>query len=503
MKKGSINIAVNSATKTPYMPRLQMTPYGPLWVAVFLMFCARAEAQDGPQYDPVNGNAAIHVIIPNVNPVFFEEVTEHGGDPSILIRYTTLIVNSWFDAAAPYHPTAEAVFSDQSKVAPYDSKDNTALNVAITAASKVILDQCFPTHAATWAAMLDLVVGEQAGNAAVQEAIAIGTEAGEEVWYGRLNDGMNHEGTKGNRESMPLPFADYTGYEPVNTAFKVNDPSHWQPAIERMGTGKYRSQLFVTPQYGQVFPYTDLWSLDLPLPTPEKSNIENRDDYEAQAKEVLNKSADLTEMQKILSEFFENKLYSLPVSAVVASLKKGNNLMEFIHMYFAQEVAIFDAGIWVWAKKKEFDAVRPFTAIAHLYGDRPIKAWGGPGKGTVRMPASNWTSYLPVGDHPEYPSGSACLCRAHSSVMQDFMGTNELGWDVQFEAGSSFVEPGITPAENMALRFETWDDFADVCGSTGLWSGVHFEASVTNIKAPCTTIGLAAAAYVRGLISGN
>ena len=154
---------------------------GPLWVVMLLMVGARAEAQDGPQYDPVNGNAAIHVIIPNVDPVFFEEVTEHGGDPSILIRYTTLIVNSWFDAAAPYHPTAVGVFSDQPKVAPYNSTDNTVLNVAITAASKVILDQCFPTHAETWSAMLDLVVGEQAGDAAVQEAIAIGTEAGEGV----------------------------------------------------------------------------------------------------------------------------------------------------------------------------------------------------------------------------------------------------------------------------------------------------------------------------------
>ena len=485
------------------MPRLQMSLFGPLWVAMLLMVGARAEAQSSPQYDPVNGNAAIHVIIPNVDPVFFEDVTEHGGDPSILIRYTTLIVNSWFDAAAPYHPTAVGVFSDQPKVAPYNSTDNTVLNVAITAASKVILDQCFPTHSETWSAMLDLVVGEQAGDAAVQEAIAIGTEAGEGVWYGRLNDGMNHDGTKGSRESMPLPFADYTGYEPVNTPHKVNDPSHWQPAIERMGTGKYRSQVFVTPQYGQVFPYTDLWSLDLPLPAPEKSNFENRADYEAQAKAVLEKSADLTEMQKVLSEFYENKLFSLPVSTVVTSLKQGNTLMEFIHMFFAQEVAVFDAGIWVWAKKKEFDAVRPFTAISHLYGERPIKAWGGPGKGTVRMPASNWTSYLPVADHPEYPSASACLCRAHSTVMQEFTGTNELGWDVQFPAGSSFVEPGITPAEDMVLTFETWDDFADVCGLTRLWSGVHFEDSVTNIKEPCSTIGQAAAAYVRGLIAGE
>ena len=198
---------------------------------------------------------------------------------------------------------------------------------------------------------------------------------------------------------MPLPFADYTGYEPVNTPYEVNDPSRWQPAIERMGTGKYRSQVFVTPQYGQVFPYTDLWSLDLPLPAPEKSNFENRADYEAQAKAVLEKSADLTEMQKVLSEFYENKLFSLPVSTVVTSLKQGNTLMEFIHVFFAQEVAIFDAGIWVWAKKKNSMpcALRPSpTSTASGRSKR-----GAVGKGTVHpVPPLD---VLPVADHRNTP----------------------------------------------------------------------------------------------------
>jgi len=46
-------------------------------------------------------------------------------------------------------------------------------------------------------------------------------------------------------------------------------------------------------------------------------------------------------------------------------------------------------------------------------------------------------------------------------------------------------------------------EFAEVCGLTRLWSGVHFEDSVNNIKVPCTTIGAAAAAYVDGLVAGG
>jgi len=475
-------------------------------VCVLGMGSSTAMAQPpapGAPFNPVNGNAAGQVIIPLVDGVFFEDVTMHGGDPSILIRYTTLIVNSWFDAAAPYHPTAVGVFSDLPREKPFTPKDNTALNVAMTAGSKAILDHCFPAHMAKWEGMLAAVVGDRGDEALVQRAIEIGTTAGEAVWQGRLHDGMNHSGTMGGREAMPMPFADYTGYAPVNTPYVVNDPSRWQPGVERVGTGKYRAQMFVTPQYGKVTPYTDLWSLDLPLPAPTKSDVNNLVDYTAQVEEVLEKSAGMTDEQKMLSEFYENKLFSLPVSAVVASMKQGMNLMEFIHMFFAQEVAIFDAGIWIWAKKREFDAVRPFTAIPYLFEDNDVEAWAGPGKGTGKIPATNWTSYLPVADHPEYPSASACLCKAHATTLKEVTGTNELGWEVPFPAGSSFVEPGVTPAVDMTFTFDTWDEFAEVCGLTRLWSGVHFEDSVKNIEKPCTTIGQAAAAYVTGLVAGE
>ncbi|MDA0912242.1 MAG: vanadium-dependent haloperoxidase [Bacteroidetes bacterium] len=454
-------------------------------------------------FDAVKGNAAVQIIIPYVDPVFFEEVTVHGGDPSILIRYTTLIVNAWFDAAAAYHPTAVGVYSTPERQTPYDPSDNSALNVAMASASKAIVDQCFPNHRKEWKMMLDEVIGDRGDDPTIRQAVIIGKDAGKAVWKGRLNDGMNHSGTMGGHEAMPMPFADYTGYAPVNTPYAVNDPSRWQPAVERMGTGKYRAQMFVTPQYGLVTPYTELWSLDLPLPAPSKSNVKNLTEYTAQANEVLAKSAAMTDEQKMLAEFYENKLFSLPVSAVVASMIQGMDLMEFVHMFFAQEVAIFDAGIWIWAKKKEFDAVRPFTAIPYLHGDSLVSAWGGPGKGTVELPASNWTSYLPVADHPEYPSASACLCRAHATVLQQVTGTNDLFWEVPFAKGSSFVEPGITPAADFTFTFNTWDEFAEVCGLTRLWSGVHFEDSVNNIKVPCTKIGAAAAAYVDGLVAGG
>ena len=266
-----------------------------------------------------------------------------------------------------------------------------------------------------------------------------------------------------------------------------------------MGTGKYSDQVFVTPQYGQVTPYTPLWELGTTVAPPDASNVENLDAYKAQADQAIATTAALTDEQKMLAEFFENKLFSLPVSLVVASQQRELDLMGFIHAFFTQEVAVFDAGIWVWKHKRDFDAVRPFSAIGHLYGDDPVATWAPAGS----VPARQWQSYLPVADHPEYPSATACLCVAHGTALEAALGSPDLGWTVSFEPGSSFVEPGRTPAEALSHTFKTWEDFRTTCGQTRLWSGVHFEASVRNVQEACATIGGAAATYVQTLVEGD
>jgi hypothetical protein len=105
-----------------------------------------------------------------------------------------------------------------------------------------------------------------------------------------------------------------------------------------------------------------------------------------------------------------------------------------------------------------------------------LTAWGGPYNGTVYdIPANEWRHYLPVANHPEYPSASAGACVAHMSAMQKFLGSDALNWDVTFEQGSSRIEPGALPARNMTFRISTFSQFAEECGQSRLWAGVHFQ----------------------------
>lgn len=468
-----------------------------LWLNI-LVHPPVALAQAG-EFNLVTGNGPLEIVIPAVDKVFFEEVTRTGGDPSILTRYTTLIVNSWFDAIAPYHPTANAVYSDQERRPPFDPSDNTDINIAMVAASVAVLGDLFPHRTELWTGLMETALAAVPAGRDVSDATKLGTLAGHAVFDARLHDGMNQDGKANDRGVFPMPFADTTGYVPVNDAFTLNDPSRWQPALVMDRTGIYRSQVFVTPQLGKVVPYTDLWEQDLYLETPKASNISNFDDYRAQADAVIAVTASITEEQRMLSEFFENKLYALPVSMVVAAMADGLNLMELVHVFFAQEVAIFDSSIWVWSHKRKFDAVRPFSAIAYLYREQEVPTWSS--SGTVR--ADQWQSYLPVADHPEYPSATACLCAAHASAVENMLGDPGLGWKVNFEAGSSIVTPGKIPKREISHVFETWDDFRLTCGQSRIWSGVHFEASVRNVQNSCLAIGSLASNYVSGLVSGS
>ena len=96
--------------------------------------------------------------------------------------------------------------------------------------------------------------------------------------------------------------------------------------------------------------------------------------------------------------------------------------------------------------------------------------------------------------HSEYPSGSSCICKAFARAAILFQ-TDDLtgllgGPLVQtFTAGSSRVEPGRVPNEDVVLVYESWSKIAQRCGETRLEGGMHFTASVPDGEDLCEAIG--------------
>jgi hypothetical protein len=472
----------------------------------FVSFCFAlypATSVARPPFDLDNGNAAVEIVIPSVIPVIAQDVSPSGGDATLVLRYTTVITNSWFDAIAPYHPTAVGVYSRLGRRPPGE-RTNRNRNIAIIYSSYRVLNSLTPIHFPKWRKMVeDAGLDPDDNQTNLTNAIGIGNRAGSAVAAVREQDGMNQLGNEGGRAFNRQPYADYLGYKPVNTAYTLLFPSRWQPNVVTNGGGIFQVQQFVTPQMRVVLPY----SYDNPnvfrAPFPSESQIFNFLAYKRQADEVLAVSANLTDEQKIIAEIFNDKIRSLGFSALFASQSNNLTLEQFVHYDFLTNAAAFDTAIAVWNEKHRYDVVRPFSAIRFLYGDRLVRAWGGPGKGTVNIPASEWRSYLNTADHPEYPSGSAAFCGAHAQASRLYFGSDNLGWSIPTPQGSSLVEPDVTPAADIVINFATWSELEEECGLSRLWGGVHFTPSLPAGRNIGRAVGSAAFQFVQSHLNGT
>jgi len=484
------------------MPALSSSRRAALCV-VAATLALHAPAARTASFDFDTGNAPIEVIIPNVIPAIFASVG--GGDASLILRYTTLITNGWFDGIAPYQLSAVGVYSHLGHRPPAEQTIRNK-NIAILYASYRVLNSLFPGFKTTWRTMMANVnLNPDDISASKQSPTGIGNLAGAAVVAFREHDGDNQLGDEGGRVYNREPYRDYTGYTPVNTAYQISNPSRWQPSFKTAGAGLFTIQQFVTPQWGLTVPYS--YASPAPIvPPPSNSQFDtNPSGYIQQANEVLAASANLTDVQKMTAELFNNKIRSLGFAALFIAQYRGLTLDQFVHYDFLTNLAAFDGGIAIWANKYRYDAVRPFTAIHFLYGNTTVTAWGGPGKGRVtNLPGSEWTSYLPVADHPEYPSGSACFCAAHAQASRRFLGSDSFGWSVPAPQGSSVIEPGVTPASDIMIGpYATFTEFETDCGLSRFRGGVHFLSSLAAAQNICRPIGDLAYEFVQAHLNGT
>jgi hypothetical protein len=449
-----------------------------VWIALIGILAFAGAGQAQPAFDLDTGNAPFEVIIPRGITAILEDVSPTASDVTLIFRITTLVTNAWFDAIAPYHPTAVGVYTRFAE-RQFDAT-NRNKNVAILYASRQVLNSLFPHRAAQWDEMLSSV-GLDPTDASTDPTmpVGIGNLAGMGLVANRERDGMNQLGDEGGCRYNCEPYADYLGYEPVNSAYKLWFPSRWQPAVVSLGNGLFQVQQFVTPQMRVTTPYTYDDPDAFRAPFPWASQFWNFSAYREQANEVLRVSANLTDEQKMMAELFDHKFNSVFSAVAFTVFSQQLSLEESVIVEFLTNLASFDTAIAIWNDKHRYDAVRPFSAIRFLYRNRHVTAWGGPGRGTVHdLPGSQWRSYLNVANHPEYPSASASFCAAHAQVMRRLLGSDALGFSVQVPAGSSSVEPGVTPAADLVLSWDTWTDLVNDCGQSRLWGGVHFSASI-------------------------
>ena len=152
-------------------------------------------------------------------------------------------------------------------------------------------------------------------------------------------------------------------------------------------------------------------------------------------------------------------------------------------MYAGYTAATMDAIITVWREKRIWDLVRPTTLIKDGIIGESIETFAGPFQGVREIDAQDFEAYIRVMPHSEYPSGSRCICLAGAEYFDALIEAFNIdppfpftvpnppptfGQNFPFAAGSSNIESGVTPVEDIFVSFNNFKEFADVCGESRL-----------------------------------
>jgi hypothetical protein len=289
-------------------------------------------------------------------------------------------------------------------------------------------------------------------------------------------------------------YSDWSGYAPVNTPTGIpvrtnlTDPNRWQPLTYVNSTGDLVAQRFVGAQWCFVKPFAlsagdDFRWLEQLLGPAKLGSKE----FQEQADELVQISAGLTDRQKMIAEYWSDGPNSEQPPghwaqfAQWVSARDHHSLDDDVKMFFALSNAMFDAGIVAWDAKRTYDSVRPITAIPFLFHGKTIHAWGGPGKGTVEMDGAQWIPYqaatFPTPPFPDYVSGHSTYSAAAAKILELWTGSDRFGYGTTLPAGSSKIEPGVTPAHAVFLRWGTFTDAANEAGISRRYGGIHFRAA--------------------------
>ena len=293
-------------------------------------------------------------------------------------------------------------------------------------------------------------------------------------------------------------YSDWSRYRPVNPPGTVPahfpfskpvNPQHWQPLTYIDSAGNLVVQMFAGAQWCYVTPFAFGKGDELRAAVEPGPYKYGSPEYQQQAQELVDLSADLTDRQKMIAEYWSDGPYTEQPPghwaqfAQFVSVRDHHTLNDDVKMFFVLANAMLDASIAAWDAKRTFDSVRPITAIPLLFNGKKIRAWGGPGEGTVEMNGSQWIPYqlatFPTPPFPEYVSGHSTYSAAAARILVLWTGSDHFDHSITLLAGSSKIEPGITPAQSVVLKWDTFTAAADEAGMSRRYGGIHFALGDT------------------------
>ncbi len=383
--------------------------------------------------------------------------------PTVGARALSVVHTCMYDAWAPYHPNALGTqLGGTLRVSSHRSHADKTEAVSF-AAYRALVD-LIPSQTPLFATLMTQL-GYDPSNTSTDTATpaGVGNVAAKAELDFRHGDGSNQLNG----------YKDTTGYVPANDPTHINDPNRWQPLLVNGAP-----QQFVTPHWGLITPFALTSGAQFRPAAPERYPS---DGYRNQAADLLALSAGLTDTQKVSAEYWAS-IPGRPAPmawaqfAQFVSRRDSHGLDDDVQMFFALTNAFADALIAVWDAKRTYDSERPVTAIHFLYAGTPVTAWGGPFEGTRVIDGATWKPYLlATPAFPEYVSAHSAVSAASAEILARFTESDAFGASFTQMAGTSSIEPDLTPATDVTLSWATFSEAADQAGMSRRYGGIHFE----------------------------
>ncbi len=136
------------------------------------------------------------------------------------------------------------------------------------------------------------------------------------------------------------------------------------------------------------------------------------------------------------------------------SAQQGLTLVENARLYAMLYTTAADALIAVWDDKARWLFWRPITAIREAGSD------GNP----LTEQQDGWTPLIATPPYPDHPSGHTGLSGSIVKTLQQFFGTNDIGWTDTNNAG-------------LTRSFSSFSQAIAEIVDARVWSGIHFRTA--------------------------
>jgi hypothetical protein len=410
-----------------------------------------------------------------------------------------------YDAWAAYDPLAVGTRLGAGLRRPTGEQTLANKTKAISFAAYAALVDLFPTQQPAFATQMTTGLGYAIDGSDTSTPATVGVTAAQAVLDARHGDGANQAG---NYADSCVPVC----YQPVNTPDAVVDPDRWQPLRLPNGT----VQTFATPHWRNVTPFALTSAAQFrPDHGPAVTVLKGKpsDAFVKEVEQQLRFSANLTDTQKVIAQYWEDAPGSATPSghwclfAGWVSRRDHHTIDDDAKLFFALTNGLLDASITAWDAKRTWDSVRPITAVRWLKRGQLIQTWGGPYQGTRTIRGEDWQPYQPAGfptpPFAEYLSGHSTFSAAAATVLKAATGSDTFGLSVTIPAGSSLVEPGAVPVAPVTLSWKSFGAAADQAGISREYGGIHFNDGDFEARQAGELVGLQVWAKAKTFFNGK